>query len=990
MEKTLDEKIQLLGKRIFEVASREYLSRNKLKEWEIEVIKWCMSDEVVKTRVLSFVDVLPSLDSNQKIIAHMKEYFPHPNDRMPLTLRMGRALVTPSLITGGAAAHAIRWAVRQIALHFIAAEDLDSVVEVLQKMDEEGAAFSIDLLGEAVTSEKEADHYMSRVLEIIGSLAQSFPETHAPNSPARPRVNVSIKPTALYSQFSPLDTESTIHFVKQRLSKILRKAKSHGAFINLDMEQHEYRDLTLDIYRSILSDQEFSDYPHIGVAFQTYYTDSEKVLLDILEWASKRPTPINLRLIKGAYWDQEIIKHKQNNWPVPVFTNKHETDLAFERCVDTVLQNHRVAHLAIGTHNIRSIAFTIARANELGLPKSAVEYQMLYGMANPTKKAVLDLGLPVRMYTPFGALIPGMGYLVRRILENTSNESFLRQGFLEKSVDLGALLKNPARLISSSPKPKIIQEEDAPEDKDIRAFCNEPLTDFSIKTKRREMKETLRRIHHSFPKDIPFDIGGRPVQTEFKLVSNNPADPNEIIAYVAQARPQDVDLAIQVAHKARPAWEARGTKARAELLFATADLMRQERYGLAALEVLEVGKNWVEADADVCEAIDFLEYYGREAIRISKRHPIQQVLGETNRLVWRGLGVGCVIAPWNFPLAILTGMTSAGLVTGNGVMMKPAEQSPLIAYRLLTLFRKAGVPKEILTLLPGTGEGVGDTLVRHPEIQFIAFTGSKEVGLGIRAIAAQPPEGTHTLKRIITEMGGKNAIIVDSDADLDEAILGVVRSTFGFQGQKCSACSRVIVLDDVYDLFLSRLTEATKSLYIGKPEKPSTFIGPLIDDAALEKARHYIRLGTERHKTAYQYPQESLPHEGYFVGPTIFREVPPDSPLAQDEIFAPILSVMCAKNFKEAIHIANQTVFALTGGIYSRSPKHIEEAKQSFEVGNLYINRTITGAIVGRQPFGGFKLSGGGTKAGGPGYLEEFLLKQTISENTLRHGFTPV
>jgi RHH-type proline utilization regulon transcriptional repressor/proline dehydrogenase/delta 1-pyrroline-5-carboxylate dehydrogenase len=413
--------------------------------------------------------------------------------------------------------------------------------------------------------------------------------------------------------------------------------------------------------------------------------------------------------------------------------------------------------------------------------------------------------------------------------------------------------------------------------------------------------------------------------------------------------------------------------------------MRRRRWEMAAWEVFEVGKGWREADADVAEAIDYLNYYASEVLRLATPRETQALPSESNTFFYEPRGLAAIIAPWNFPLAILTGMTAAALVTGNCALMKPAEQSPVMALHLLDILREAGLPDDACQLLQGRGE-LGAHLVRSPMIHLIAFTGSREVGLEIlREAYTHRPGQTH-VKRVICEMGGKNAVIVDNDADLDEAVAHIIDSAFGYQGQKCSAASRVILLHQVHDRLLARLVDAACSLKIGPPEDSGNAIGPVIDAEAKRRIVDYIQLGKQEAHCALEI---NAPVQGFYVGPVIFRDVLPQSRIAQEEIFGPVLSVIQAKNFDEALAIANESSFALTGGIFSRSPAHIEMARREFRVGNLYINRGITGAIVERQPFGGLKLSGIGSKAGGPDYLLQFLEPRTISENTLRHGFVP-
>ncbi|MBI2359663.1 MAG: L-glutamate gamma-semialdehyde dehydrogenase, partial [Deltaproteobacteria bacterium] len=463
-------------------------------------------------------------------------------------------------------------------------------------------------------------------------------------------------------------------------------------------------------------------------------------------------------------------------------------------------------------------------------------------------------------------------------------------------------------------------------------------------------------------------------------------NPKEIVGRVPVAGINEAEEAIGIAQRFFPTWAATAAKERAATLFRAASVMRDRRLELAAWEVFEVGKGWREADADVTEAIDYLEYYGREMLRFSEPRLTQKIPGETNHYIYEPRGIAVVIAPWNFPLAILTGMTSAALAAGNCVIAKPAEQSPVMGAHLLDILREAGLPADCCHLLQGGGE-LGAYLVRHPAIHLIAFTGSREVGLEILREAHVHQPGQAHVKRVVCEMGGKNAIIVDADADLDEAVTHIIDSAFGYQGQKCSAASRLIIVEEVHNRLLERLVEAVKSLKIGPTKDPRNFVGPVIDATAHAKITGYIDLGKREGNCVVEL--QAPTEEGCYIGPVIFTGIAPQHRIAQEEIFGPVLSVMKARDFEEGLALANRSSYALTGGLFSRSPAHIERARREFRAGNLYINRGITGAIVGRQPFGGLKLSGIGSKAGGPDYLLQFLEPRTISENTLRHGLVP-
>jgi RHH-type proline utilization regulon transcriptional repressor/proline dehydrogenase/delta 1-pyrroline-5-carboxylate dehydrogenase len=777
-----------------------------------------------------------------------------------------------------------------------------------------------------------------------------------------------VKLSSLCARFDPLDPNTEV-VVCERLRELFREAARLAAAVTVDMEQYAFRDLTLAIFRGVLEEDEFRAQPYATIALQAYLLDAENDVSELIRWARRHQRRVGVRLVKGAYWDSEIAWAKQKNWPIPVFLDKAATDVHYERLSRLLLERHDVIDAAFGSHNLRSLAHAIVAAKEIGVPANGYEMQMLYGMAEPVRQAMIQNGQRVRVYLPVGELLPGISYLIRRLMENTSNTSFLRQTYAEKK-DVDSLIKAPAQV-----KPM----RQASADSGVRReFRNEAPVNFSSAENRQRFSETLEGVRREFKKP-------RPRRSGDWFESRNPAQPDEIVGWVRPTTIEEADEAIEKAARFFPEWRGTPANERAEILFKAAEIMRERRWQLAAWELFEVGKGWREADADVCEAIDYLDYYAHEMLRLAQPRETQRLPSETNTYFYEPRGVAAVIAPWNFPLAILAGMTAAALVTGNCVLMKPAEQSPLMGVQLSDILFNAGVPDGACQLLQGGGE-IGAHLVRSAKIHLIAFTGSREVGLEILREAYTHRPGQAHVKRVVCEMGGKNAVIVDNDADLDEAVVHTIDSAFGYQGQKCSAASRVILLSEVHDRFLSRLVDAVSSLKIGPPEDPRNAIGPVIDAIAQRRIAEFIEIGKKEAKCVLEM---AAPKAGFFVGPAIFRDVEPHSRIAQEEIFGPVLSVLKAKDFDQALQIANDSEFALTGGIFSRSPAHIEWARREFRVGNLYINRGITGAVVERQPFGGLKLSGIGSKAGGPDYLLQFLEPRTISENTLRHGFVP-
>jgi RHH-type proline utilization regulon transcriptional repressor/proline dehydrogenase/delta 1-pyrroline-5-carboxylate dehydrogenase len=964
--------------------------------WDERLMEWTMADEAVKVQLFRFIDVLPLLHTAAGITRHLREYFADAGPNLPALARFGLQHLPSAGWTGRLLAWTARRNAERLARRFIAGANLAEALDAIARLRRRALAFTVDLLGEATVTEAEAERYQADYLELIDGLGKTVNAWPAIDQIDRdeggelPRVNVSIKLSSLYSQFDPIDPAATSRAVRARLRPILRSARSRQALVNVDMEQYAFKDLTLHIFREILEEEEFRTWPDTGIAIQAYLRDSPADLESLARWAERRGTPVWVRLIKGAYWDYETINSAQQDWPVPVFTRKWETDANYERLTRFLLERHTVLRPALGSHNVRSLAFVLATARTLGLSPRSFEIQMLYGMAEPVQKALVDLGYRVRIYTPVGQLLPGMAYLVRRLLENTANESFLRASFTEHLPE-ERLLMNPleqahdGRMMGDS----VFTPAAVPGEASARPpFRNEPLLDFSREEARGAMQRALDEVREQFGRSYPAVIAGRELATEATMDSVNPSHVRQVVGRWGRATAGQAEEAVAAARAAFGAWRDTDARERADYLFQAAALMRRRRFELAAWEVYECGKQWREADADVAESIDYCEYYGREMLRLA--HPQRRnVPGEDNEYSYLPRGVVVVIAPWNFPLAILCGMSAAALVTGNTIVMKPAEQSTVVGAKLMEILQEAGLPPGVANFLPGVGEEVGPVLTRHPDVAMIAFTGSRGVGLLINREAAETPAGQDHVKRVLAEMGGKNAIIIDEDADLDEAVRGVVASAFGYQGQKCSACSRVIVLQAIHDPFLARLVEATRSLRIAPAEDPGCFVGPLIDAEARRRVLDYIEKGKQEARLAFAGELGELAGEGYYVAPYIFAKVAPTAAIAQEEIFGPVLAVLAAKDMDDALHIANGTPYALTGGLYSRSPRQIARVKREFHVGNLYINRKITGALVDRQPFGGFRLSGIGSKAGGPDYLLQFVQPRTITENTMRRGFAP-
>ncbi|MEB3752586.1 L-glutamate gamma-semialdehyde dehydrogenase [Geobacillus icigianus] len=512
----------------------------------------------------------------------------------------------------------------------------------------------------------------------------------------------------------------------------------------------------------------------------------------------------------------------------------------------------------------------------------------------------------------------------------------------------------------------------------VQPYRHEPLTDFTVEANRDAFLVALKKVESELGRDYPLVIGGERIMTEDKITSINPANKAEVVGRVAKANQELAERAMKAADEAFRTWSRTSPEARADILFRAAAIVRRRKHEFSAWLVKEAGKPWREADADTAEAIDFMEYYGRQMLKLKDGIPVESRPGETNRFFYIPLGVGVVISPWNFPFAIMAGTTVASLVTGNTVLLKPASATPVVAYKFVEVLEEAGLPAGVLNYIPGSGAEVGDYLVDHPRTRFISFTGSRDVGIRIYERAAKVHPGQIWLKRVIAEMGGKDAIVVDKEADLELAAQSIVASAFGFSGQKCSACSRAIIVEDVYDQVLSRVVELTKQLNVGDPAEQATFMGPVIDQNAYNKIMEYIEIGKQEGRL--MTGGEGDDAKGFFIQPTVFADVDPNARIMQEEIFGPVVAFAKARDFDHALEIANNTEYGLTGAVISRNRANLEKARQEFHVGNLYFNRGCTGAIVGYQPFGGFNMSGTDSKAGGPDYLLLHMQAKTVSE----------
>jgi RHH-type proline utilization regulon transcriptional repressor/proline dehydrogenase/delta 1-pyrroline-5-carboxylate dehydrogenase len=971
----VEQQVSAWGERLLACANR---ARQHGQGWIDQLMARTMVDENFRIQALRFVDVLPALDDDRALARHLQEYF----GDLELPELAGWGLKHSNAPWASRiAAPTVRYTLRGLARKFMGGSQLHHALTSINRLRHQGMNFTLDLLGEATISEAEADRYQQDYLQMIDRLSTPLGNWHQDdlldrsNGRPSPRMNVSLKVSSLYSQINGADPQGSIRAIGERLRPILRRAREQQAFVTLDMEQYDFKHLVLQCFKQVMMEPEFRDWTEVGIAIQAYLRDSYEDLTELIDWVKQRAAPVTVRLVRGAYWDFETVIARQQDWPCPVWQQKCDTDANYERCIKLLFDNHPHVEAAIAGHNYRSIAYTMALAEHIGLSSQQFEFQMLYGMADHLKQALVELGYRLRIYVPYGETLPGMAYLVRRLLENSSGQNILDFGLVEdrQSIDFSA--------------PRFSEDATGLASKNRQHFRNMALLRFTEDKQRQQYAAAIGQVRSELGKSYTLNINNQSLQGEELIESRNPARPDEIIGRVSGASPAQADIALEAASAAFPGWSRLPARQRGDYLRRVAGLLKKRRMEFAAWQILEAGKNWREADADICEAIDFLNFYAEQAERIAEPS-IKEFSGEHNQYYHHPRGVGLVIPPWNFPLAILTGMLSATIVSGNTAILKPSSLTPVIAAKFIELFQQVDLPPGVVNYLPGSGRRVGEYLARKAEVSIIAFTGSQQVGSQLLQIGAQMQPGQHHIKRVIAEMGGKNALIIDRDADLDDAILGTLHSAFGFQGQKCSAASRVIVVGDIHDHFVERLTQAARSLSMGSPEAPGNFMGPVIDEQAYSNILQAIVNGKQAGELALFDEQRALA-DGYYIPPAIFTNVDPDSPLAQEEIFGPVLSVLKADDFDQAIQLANHSRYALTGGLYSRQPSHLEKARREFRVGNLYLNRRITGALVSRQPFGGFKMSGVGAKAGSDDYLLQFMDAACVTENTLRRGFAP-
>ncbi|MFA7248002.1 MAG: proline dehydrogenase family protein [Dehalococcoidia bacterium] len=953
----IEARTQVLGRALIDRAAQyRPAAGERIEDW---LLTHAVADDRFRSRLLRYMDVLASLDydaggAEAKRLA--REYFAGDFPALPRPLRWLLRVARDEHLPAPVVGEAAHRSASLFASRFITPPGDETIRATLAYLEAHDRAPSFDLLGEAVLSEHEAAAYTERYLALIARLAP-HPAARRRTPGGLATLQLSLKLSSLTHRFTPVDPEGSAARVSPALETIARAARDAGIGLTVDMEQYELRDLAWETFRQVFArGGPLGDWGDAGIVVQGYLRDAEAQAEALVRFAGERGTPVHVRLVKGAYWDYERMIASANRWPPPVHTAKADTDAQFERLLGTLTTAYPDVRLAVASHNLRSHAVAEAIAESAGLPAGGVEHQTLFRTAEGTSRALAAMGWPTRDYVPVGELLPGMAYLVRRVLENSSQAGFLLQSRSGASPET---LLRPPRAIDD---PAAVAPESAP-------FARTPSARWFDPAFRAAFEDALTGTRAAWGASFPLVVGGQSVAGAAVDI-HSPSEPGG--PPVGTATFADAATALRaaaVARAAAPAWAATPVSRRAEILHRAADLLEERGHTFAAWIVHEGGRDRADAWGEVEEAADFLRCYAVEAERLF-------ALGGA-RLAPRG--VVAVIPPWNFSLSIPCGMTAAALACGNTVVLKPAKQTPLIAHRLIALLHEAGVPLDAAIALPGAGDVAGQALVDGEDVAMIAFTGSRAVGTRLHEAVSRVPPRDGVVKALVAEMGGKNPVLVFADADLDEAVAGIIRSAFGHANQKCSAASRILVAAPVYERLRERLVEAARSLIRGRADEAATELNPVIDAEALERLR--TAAATARAECTVLLDAFDPPPRTLQPGPLIV-ELPAARALtartATEELFGPILVLIPFHDEGDAYRIANGTGYALTSGVFSRSPLNVERAARAIEAGHVYVNRATTGARVGIEPFGGMYLSGTGPKAGHGDYLWAFTRRLDV------------
>ncbi|MCY4455990.1 MAG: proline dehydrogenase family protein [Chloroflexi bacterium] len=958
----IEERTQQLGRELLAEAGRYRPGpAERVQDW---LLGLTAANERFRGRLLRYLDVLASVDhdsSGAEAKRLAAEYFGDEFPELPRGLRWLLRLARDERVPARVMGESSRRAAELFARRFITPPGTDAVRETTRQLRGHGRFPSFDLLGEAVLSDREAEAYLARYLALIGQLGDD-PAAGEVTPGGVFALQVSLKLSSLTAHFSPVDPEGTIARARPPLEAIVEAADRAGVGVTVDMEQFEYRDLTWELFtRTFARGARFGAWPGAGIVLQGYLREAAAHADAMVAFARDRGVPYQVRLVKGAYWDYETIVADAARWTPPVFTRKAATDATFEAVLARLVGAHPALHVAVGSHNARAHALAEALAEASGLAEQAVEHQTLFRTAEGTSRALAQLGWAARDYVPSGELLPGMAYLVRRVLENSSQAGVLLAGRTGASPE--DLLRPPPALDPPPPRPS-------------DGFERAPEARWFDPAFRDAFAAALDSARARWGDRFPLRAGGAEAPSNETVAVHSPSHPGgEPVGFAEFADAEGARRAVAVAAGGAADWAATPVEERASVLRRAADLLAERGHEFAAWIVHEGGRDRAGAWTEVEEAVDYLRYYASQAEALFKDFG--------DRIAPRG--VVAVIPPWNFPLAIPCGMTAAALASGNAAILKPAEQTPLLGHRLAALLHEAGVPLAALIALPGRGETAGATLAGSPDVATVAFTGSRAVGTLLHdVVSCVEPSGEVATKTLVAEMGGKNAIVVFADADPDEVVDGVMRSAFGHANQKCSAASRVLIAQPVYEAIRDRLVEAARSLRTGPADAPDTQINPVIDAEARDRLIRDASTARSECGVLLDRFEESSGDGDLALGPLVVQLSASralDARTTTEELFGPILALIPFATEEEAYAVVNGTDYGLTAGIFSRSPATIERAARAIEAGNVYANRAITAARVGVEPFGGMKMSGTGPKAGGSDSLWAFVRRTDAPED---------
>jgi len=956
-QKAADEgRLDVWGEKLYKDSKSSWLRparwRSPLRVLQDRILNEMLKDEGTKKRMIAFLDVATSAP-DAALPELLRVYFPQGGANSRGLLRLMLNAGTHSLVPSRFIGWGVRLGLQSMAGRFLAGETPESAIAKARQWRQRGVECTLDVVQENVVSEREAEDYKKTVLQLIRQWSREV-VVPARTSGGVPVRHVSVKLSGLTHRFEAMPHDWVIREAGKRLLEIFKEAKQaseQGApvMVNVDLEDYTVRDLSYDLLWKTLESRELQGWSEVGVVVQSYYKESAETLAGVIAKARETGKNIQVRIVKGAYHSYEQIRSAANGWEVPVYLTQPETDRNFRNLASMGLDAHGSIRLAIGSHNLEDIAYVQAEREARGIGIEAVEHQFLLGVGNHLAKATARNDIPTRLYAPFGTSANGLSYMVRRLDEVKLNSAIGQTHF---SGSWRSYRANKQAAASRTPP---LAAAPAP------TFANAPETDFSRASVRRAMEEALIRVRAKLPQRITPLIGSEAYDIDHHTpeVNVNPAHWAEEVSHIWEASVREARRAVGIAQVGYRNWSKAFDQAqRSAILNRAADLVHERQYDIAAHLVIEAGKPWHLALAEVHEGIDFLRSYALEALEVSEHR--------------EALGVGVAIAPFNFPFAIALGEVAGGLALGNAMILKPAEQTPASGRLLVEILREAGVPPETVQFVPGKGSVAGQALVEIPHVDFVVFTGSVETARRIMDTARLNPSRRHGFKLVVAETGGKNAMIVDETADLDVAVKAILDGAFLMSGQRCSATSRVFVVDSVADALLKRLEEGARSMVVGDPSDPKTQIGPQIDQASQEKVQAYLQMGKlwgEELETRQAHEDHPI---GHYVGARIFTGGDPRAPFAQEEIFGPVLAVMRVKSVEEGIEQANHSPYGLTAGLISRHPRHIARFLERIEAGNAYVNRSQVGAMVRRQPFGGAKNSGTGPKAGGPQYVARF------------------